>query len=137
MGTQQALTTEQLELLTIIYSIEDFSKGKGVTTSIKEILTQDHYMTVEEFNNHYGALVYYGYLDKDGVLTIDGKQYISLFMEYLEVKERNPSIVINNSFALINIKKLNVGLNAVLEVEGIGEIIKGIAGLVNKVKQLL
>lgn len=111
MGTSQALTTNQLELLTIIYAIEEFGKKHGNETAVKEIITESDLMSPEEYDEISDILSYYGYLNKYEEVTIDGKQYIALYAEYLQEKEKNPSIAINNSFALINIENLNIGLN--------------------------
>ena len=137
MGTQQALTTKQLEVLTLIYDIEEFGKKHGNVTGIKEILTQDGYMQDEEFDKYYKVLDYYGYLSVEGNVTIDGKQYLDLFVEYLQEKEKHPDIVINNSFSLIDLENLNVGLNAFVNLKEVIGIGKGLAGLIKSVMQAM
>lgn len=118
MGTQQALTTKQLEFLTTIYSIEEFAEGKEITTSIDEMLICTFGYTEKEYDELTEVLIQYGYIDDDVKLTIDGKQYITLFTEELQKKIDTPNIVINNQFALVNIKELNVGINTKIEKSG-------------------
>ena len=137
MGTQQALTTNQLELLTLIYDIEEFGREHGNETGIKEILTQDGFMSDVEFDEISKVLIYYGYLSEDGEVTIDGKQYINLFVEYLQEKEKQPDVVINNQFSLINIENLNVGLNTFLNFGEGGEIFKAVVGGIKNVMQAI
>lgn len=111
MGTQQQLTTAQLKLLILMYDIEEFAKENEVTTSKKEIITQDNYMTVEDYDKFSEVLCEYGYITEDDDLTIDGRQYVELFAENIEEKKQNPSIVLNNRFSLINLEELNAGIN--------------------------
>lgn len=77
MGTQQALTTEQIELLIIISEIEEFDRKHPRNIpqgGIKEILESSNIMTSEEFKRLANVLEYYGYLHNGDELTIDGKQ---------------------------------------------------------------
>lgn len=137
MGTQQALTTNQLELLTIIYDIEEFGKKHGNETAIKEILTQDGYMSDVEFEEISQVLIYYGYLSEDVEVTIDGRQYINLFVEYLQEKEKHPDVVINSSFSLINIENLNIKFTAFEGLGEVGEMFKMVANGVKTVMQAM
>lgn len=137
MGAQQTLTTKQLEVLTLIYDIEEFGKQHGNVTEIKEILTQSGCVQDEEFDKYYEVLVCYGYLSEKGNVTIDGKQYIDLFVEYLQEKEKHPDIVINNSFSLINLGNLNVGLNAFADLGNGAGICKRVTGLIESVRQAM
>ena len=73
MGTQQALTTKQMEFLTTIYSIEEFAKDKEITTSIDEMLICNFGYTEDEYDELTEALRHYGYIDDSVKLTIDGK----------------------------------------------------------------
>lgn len=112
MGTQQALTTEQVELLILIDSIEEFeSKNPGNIPpgGIKEILDSSNVMEPEKFSQLANVLEHYGYLHNGDKLTIDGKQYIELYKEYLSQKAETPSVQ-HNSYSLINIGKLDSNL---------------------------
>lgn len=137
MGTQQALTTNQLELLTIIYDIEEFGKKHGNETDIQEILVQNDLISEEEFEEISEVLIYYGYLSEDREVTIDGKQYINLFVEYLQEKEKHPDVVINNSFSLIDFENLNIKLSAFEGFTEVGEMFKTVANRVKKVRQAI
>ena len=111
MGTQQALTTKQLELLTLLYSIEEFVDKEAkeeMVTPIDEILISNCVYKEEEYDELTEALIAYGYVDDNIKLTTDGKQYIALFIEDLQKKAENPSIVMNNQFSLINMEAFNI-----------------------------
>lgn len=137
MGTQQALTTKQLEFLILVESIEEFGKKNGNQTAIMEILTQDKFMTVEEYLELDRVLEYYGYLNEYGNTTVDGRQYVALFLEDLQKKIENPSIVINNQFTLINIEALNAGINNFVDIAGNSDIFKLVAEGVKKLRQFI
>lgn len=128
MGTQQVLTTEQIELLIIIDDIEEYDRkhpGNIPAGGIKEILESSSIMTSEEFKRLANVLEYYGYLHNGDELTIDGKQYIELFKEYLKQKSENPNIE-HISYSLLNFEKLEINLEACLSkisiLENLGEI---------------
>lgn len=128
MGTQQALTTEQVELLIIISEIEKFDSvhpGNIPDGGIKEILNNSSIMTPEEFDQLANILEHYGYLHHGDELTIDGKQYVELFKEYLRQKAENPNVE-HNSYSLLNIGKLEFDLEVCLGkisiLENLGEI---------------
>lgn len=128
MSTQQALTTEQVELLIIISEIEKFDSvhpGNIPDGGIKEILNNSSIMTPEEFDQLANILEHYGYLHHGDELTIDGKQYVELFKEYLRQKAENPNVE-HNSYSLVNIGKLEFDLEVCLGkisiLENLGEI---------------
>lgn len=135
MGTQQALNTEQLKLLILLKAIEEFGEESGNETPVFEILGQDGFMKPETADELLGALNDYGYIDEDDKLTIDGKQYIALFEDDLQRKKETPNIEINNSFSLINLEKLVVGLDASIELGGVGDLVKGITEKIKSVLQ--
>ena len=119
MGTQQALTTKQLELLTLLYSIEEFVEKEAkeeIVTPINEILISNCVYKEEEYDELTEALIAYGYVDDSIKLTTDGKQYIALFTEDLQKKAENPNIVMNNQFSLINMEAFNAGINTFIEI---------------------
>lgn len=128
MGTQQALTTEQAQLLIIINGIEEFDSvhpGNIPAEGIKGILESSNIMTSEKFCQLANILEYYGYLHDGDELTIDGKQYVELFKEYLRQKAENPNVE-HNSYSLLNIGKLEFDLEVCLGkisiLENLGEI---------------
>lgn len=128
MGTQQALTTEQVELLILINDIEDFDRehpGNIPTGGIKEILDSSNVMEPEKFSQLANVLEHYGYLHNGDELTIDGKQYIELFKEYLKQKAEKPNVE-HISYSLINIENLEHNLELCLGkisiLESLGEI---------------
>ena len=137
MGTQEGLTTEQLEFLTLVYDIEVFGAEHGNETGIKEILTQDQYMEPEDFDKILKVLVEYGYMNEYGEVTIAGKQYIDLFAKYLAEKEKNLDIVVNNRFVLINLEKLNAGLNTFVDLGLGGDVCKGVISAIKRVIQVM
>ena len=83
---------------------------------------------------------YYGYIHNGDELTVDGKQYIELFKEYL--KQKSEDIKIEHvSFSLLNIEKLNLtlfdSLGKISFLENIGEIsslIKDVAQAIKRAK---
>lgn len=137
MGTYQQLTTEQIKVLILIDEINQCLE-KNPDYIINSI-TEEIYEQVNPKQSESeicDVLKYYGYIkygiDEDGeetdyVLTIDGKQYIALFKEYLKAKTENPKIVYNY-FILINIEELKIKLLEKFELLGIkvetSEIIK-------------
>lgn len=137
MGTQHTLTTEQLELLFLLRAIEEFGEENGNETPVFEILTQADYMEPETADELLGVLSGYGYIDADDKLTVDGKQYIALIEEASQRKKETTNIEINNSFSLINIEKLVVGLDTSIELGGFGDLVKGITERVKSVMQAI
>ena len=143
MGTSQALTTEQVELLILIECIEDFDKknpGNVPPGGIKEILDTNSIMEPDDFDRIAKVLEYYGYLENGDELSIDGKQYINLFKEYLEEKSNEPMIV-HNSYSLINIGNLEINLDACIAkvsyFENLSDIVNSIKKLLQRVKKCL
>lgn len=109
MGTSQALTTEQVEILILIDEINEYLAENNITLEVPMsetidgcIATEDRCVEICE------VLEYYGYIKSVGndyALTVDGKQYISLFEDYLKSKATNPAVV-HNSFSLISCENL-------------------------------
>lgn len=153
MGTQQALTTEQLEILILINDICDLIKEKqlenryetAMTETVCGILCEEENETpddskqlrIEEVCN---ILKYYGYLEDNYFISIDGRQYLELLKEYIECKIDNPSVV-NNNYTAINyiqlINKLEVVLFKGNIAETIGECAKFGNNLLQLIKKLL
>lgn len=144
MGTQQELTTEQLEVLILIDDVNNYITENKVDleSSIVEILdnlikTKEAKLEICKTLEHYG---YIGYDEEDEsseesdyLVTEDGKQYIRLFKEYLDAKSENISIT-HNSYSLINIGKLQMKIDACLgkanisaNLGDVAELIKGVA----------
>ena len=143
MGTQQQLTTEQTELLIMISEIEEFDSvhpGNIPDGGIQEILECGDIMTSEEFCQLANVLTYYGYLHNGDELTIDGKQYVELFKEYLRQKAQNPNVV-HNSYSLLNIEKLEFNLGVCLGkisiLENLGEISDLLKNAVQAIKSVI
>lgn len=143
MGTQQALTTEQLELLIIIDEIETFDRvhpDNIPAGGIKEILNNNGIMSPEDFSRIANVLGYYGYIHNGDELTVDGKQYIELFKEYLKQKSENPNIE-HISYSLLNFEKLEINLEACLSkisvLENLGEIPDLLKNVVQVVKEFI
>jgi len=136
MGTQQALTTEQLELLLLICSIEE-RKRKEELPPVDEVINQSCIYGAGKYDELTGVLNHYGYIDYTDNLTIDGRQYVDLFLEDLQKKAENPNIVINNQFTLINIEALNAGINSFVDIAGESEFFTKVAGGIKNVWQLV
>lgn len=137
MGTSQALTTEQIELLILIECIEDFDKenpGNIPNDGIKAILDTNSIMEPDDFDRITEVLEYYGYLENGDELTIDGRQYINLFKEYLKEKSNEPMFV-HNSYSLINIGNLELNLEACVAKIGYFENFKDIVNSIEKLLQ--
>lgn len=137
MGTNQQLTTEQLELLILLNEINVFKENldEELETGVKESITSDNYMSVEKFEEMAEVLEHYGYIHDiyDYEPTIDGVQYLRLFKEHLEVQENKPTIVINNQFSLVNTVNLRLGLfNSMFGSSLESELLKGIIKVVKK-----
>lgn len=116
MGTQQELTTEQVEVLVWTGIIEVFDKeqpGNIPAGGIKEILDCNNIMNHTTYEECAKALDYYGYLQNGDELTTDGKQYIALLAEEIETPAPvNQNIVIvNNKSSLLNIEKIENDLD--------------------------
>ena len=116
MSTTQMLTTEQVEIMMLIDAINEYEEINGrLEVPMSEtidgcIATEDRCVNICE------RLKYYGYVisvDNGYALTIDGKQYIDLFNDYLAVKANNPQAV-HNSYSLINIEKMQLDLEPCL-----------------------
>ena len=136
----QVLTTEQAELLLMIYDIEKFDKekpGNIPAGGIGRILDENQIVSSEEFKSLTKRLEYYGYLHNGDRLTTDGKQYVELFKEYLEQKEKNPAIE-GNIYSLINIHTIgvklegNIGNCDVFGESGIRELVKRVIQVTEK-----
>lgn len=144
MGTQQQLTTEQVELLIMINEIEEFDSlhpGNIPDGGIKEILESSNIMSSEKFSQLANVLTYYGYLHNGNELTIDGKQYIELFKEYLRQKSEDLNII-HSTYSLLNIEKLEINLELNLckigILENLGEIfdlLKNVVQVIKRVKR--
>lgn len=118
MGTNQELTTEQVEVLIVIDEINkylaktrEFLRDKMAVVIDESLHTTDGCMAVIEVLEYYGYVKECEDIDDEYELTIDGKQYLALFKEYLNEKSNNP-VIIHNSFSLINIENLKVNIDA-------------------------
>lgn len=141
MGTQQQLTTEQAELLIMISEIEEFDSlhpGNIPDGGIKEILEGSNIMSSEKFCQLANILTYYGYLHNGDELTIDGKQYVELFKEYLIQKSEDINIM-HSTYSLLNIEKLEFNLEVCLGkisiLENLGEISDLLKNVVQAIKR--
>lgn len=117
MGTNQALTTAQVTVLTMLYELEDY-----LDTKIEDFEWKSIKLDLQTVYEYVDILQYYGYVDSDNVLTLDGKQYLYLLSEYVEKKVENPTVVLNTSFTLINIEKLGLNIDI---LSGTGDVIEG------------
>lgn len=149
MGTQQALTTEQLEVLILINDICDLIKEKhlentyetAITETVCGILCEEENDTPDDSKQHRveevcNILKYYGYLEDNYFISIDGRQYLELLKEYIECKIDNP-LVVNNNYTTINYKQLTNNLEAVLLKGNIAETIGECAKFGNTLLQLI
>ena len=140
MGTHQQLTTEQIEVLILIDNINEHIKENKIEiseeTNIVRIIDEMQ-ATKENCIDICKTLEYYGYIEDIGnieyELTVDGKQYIRLFKEYLVAKAENVQFI-HNSYSLINIGKLKVNLEACL---GKIDISTGLSDFVDFMKDIL
>lgn len=141
MGTQQQLTTEQVNLLILISEFEECAmKQKEEVDDVMPIdimITQDNLVELEDFSRIAEVLHYYGYIGRDYSITMDGKQYLELFKEYLQQKEKYPTVAFNNQFNLVNIEVLSNMLNANIGKEGISGVIGEFAKLCKNVGQMI
>lgn len=136
MGTQQQLTTEQAELLVLIKEIEDFDKeqpGHIPEGGVGEIIVSSEIMTANEFNDITDILENYGYLQNDCELTMDGRQYVELFQEYLQKKAENPSVE-QVTFSLINIEKMEGSIAKISILDNVGKWPKLLQAAVKAIK---
>lgn len=140
MSTLQTLTTEQLELLILINDIEEYGKKHSENIpqgGIKEVLWSSNLMDEDELVRIANVLKYYRYIDKYFELTVDGKQYIELFEEYLEQKAEDVKVE-HVSFSLLNIEKLNMSLlDSVAKIsvlDGVGSMSKLLSVIVQSIK---
>lgn len=114
MGTQQALTTEQLELLIILQELALYSDDKiGELTAVTEkfeLISWDSIgREIEDVDRDITVLQYYDYIDKNMEITIDGEQYIKLAKAYVEEKKRHRfAFICVENFSLLNVEKLGI-----------------------------
>lgn len=135
MGTNQQLTTEQLELLILLNEINEFKENldEELETGVHEIIVSSQVMEAEKLDEIADVLEHYGYINDEYEPTIDGVQYLRLFKEHLEVQENKPTIVINNQFSLVNTLNLRLGLfNSMFGSSLESELLKGIIKIVKK-----
>lgn len=135
MGTQQQLTTEQAELLILIKEIEDFNReepGHIPDGGVGRLLVENTNVTPDELDIITETLEYYGYLQNDYELTIDGRQYVELLKEYLQKKTENPCVE-HISFSLLNIEKLELSFAKIDILSNLGKWIE----LFEKVKKAI
>lgn len=146
MGIYQQLTTEQLEVLILIEVISKFEEGnEKLTTDLVEIIDGNE-MTKDSGEEICEVLEHYGYIETDtteGIgysLTLDGKQYIKLFDEYLKAKDKNIEIV-HNHFSLINIEKIQFSLVDSFKLFGIDieatEVMKFVKGILDSISSIV
>lgn len=136
MGTQQALTTEQISLLLMIKAIDDFGKENPDNIppgGVMEVLVSNDLIQPEDYDRITTVLKHYGYLHNGDELTTDGRQYVELFAEYLQEKAQNPQMVYN-SYSLISIEKLSFNIDACLMKCGIADTLAEIAQFIQSVK---
>lgn len=142
MGTNQQLTTEQLEILILLNEISIFKEemSEQLTTDIQEIVVSNDIMSAEEFDEVTEVLAHYGYIDNvdNYEPTIDGVQYLRLFKEHLEVQEKHPADIINNQFSLINTSEIKFSLfNSICGIEINSGLVKNIIEAGRKLEQKL
>lgn len=140
MSTLQTLTTEQLELLILINDIEEYGKKHPENIpqgGIKEVLWSSNLMDEDKLVRITNVLKYYRYIDKYFELTVDGKQYIELFEEYLEQKAEDVKVE-HVSFSLLNIEKLDMSLlDSIAKIsilDNVGSISKLLSVIVQGIK---
>ena len=134
MGTNQQLTTKQIAILMLAKDVEEFidenyisiieehgKDGVNIQEQIVYVIEKMNKNTKEasiirgmdgdNIAEVFYILEYYGYVDRNDKLTIDGKQYLLLFEEYLSVKIEQPQVIIHNEFSLINFESLLSAFN--------------------------
>jgi len=95
MGTQQALTTKQLETLIIIRAIEQYIVEEDINSKFDDIFEKISWDSAgirdTEVEEICKVLERFGYIGNNKRLTLDGKQCAELEIDRLsaEVKERN------------------------------------------------
>ena len=133
MGTQQELTTAQIEVLILINDICEYLRDNdmenefetNMNETVCNIFCVEKDEVIDDSKQSYydeicEILHHYGYVDEDYFITTDGKQYLYLFKEYLDAKSTNINIT-HNSYSLINIEELELSVEACLGKIGIGE----------------
>lgn len=80
MGTQQALTTEQINVLGMLDTIVI----ETYDNELYERLWDEYDLPGDDVDEALEALERYGYIYEDRSLTTDGKQYLQLNSEYYE-----------------------------------------------------
>jgi len=119
MSTEQRLTEEQVEVLFVLETLENYMYESSPESTMNDLISQLELGSgkgLSEKGNDIeilDALEYYGYIDSDRTLTPDGKQYIKLLREALEKtdEKENVSMTIDNKIVLINIEKVYLGIN--------------------------
>lgn len=119
MGTQQALTTEQVNVLSML----DTMVIETYENELYEKLWNEYDLSGDEVDEALEALERYGYIYEDRSLTTDGKQFLQLNLEHYEKKIKNTN----------NIKKESKKSNLKYWVEILGGIIAAITAVVTTI----
>lgn len=111
MGTNQALTTAQVTVLTLLKDLDELEDIKAVDKFCWDSVG----INWDEETEIFAILEHYGYIDSERELTLDGKQYLNLLKEYIQKvedtktlnkKDKGMNIELNANFSFINIDKL-------------------------------
>ena len=132
MGTQQALTTEQIIILDIIDYLEKYNDDEFINADITKKLSAFSWdsvdidpMSVEE---NLELLEYFKYISADRTLTYQGRQYLMLSKEYAKRKYKKKSFISINKFAILDIEKLGVILDVTNDLGNCFKVIKNETG---------
>lgn len=140
MGTQQTLTTEQVEIMILIDEINKYLAENKEKLAVPMSETIDGCIATEDRCVEIcKVLEYYGYVKSVGndyALTMDGKQYIGLFKDYLDMKAVNP-IIIHNSFSLLNIENIKADIEGCLAKLDFSVNVDGLLKTLNSTVQVI
>lgn len=110
MGTQQiALTTEELNLLLMIFAITEFDKeqpGNIPEGGVGEVLVSSSIIEPEDFDELSDNLLEYGFINEDCLITALGIKYLDNFAEDLKQIEKNPKAECINDYVKVDFKNL-------------------------------
>lgn len=140
MRVQQELTTDEVAVLEIMKCLTDeeyMDNEKMRLLSISEKMEAFSWdclsLSEQEVFHYLDILQYYNYLEEDYAISCEGRQYLYLVKEYLELEknQKNRNVIVPK-FTLLNIEKLGLIFERTLDAGSIfGEIFAGIKEIVS------
>ncbi len=130
MGTNQALTTKQVTVLTMLNDFECYMDFEEI---IKDFSWDEIGVKLDEEEEIFDILEHYGYIGSDRMLTLDGKQYLYLLEEYVDKATKGSAVELNGSFSLINIEILGRNFDYIAAFSKVFKVANDLSGVIKTI----